>query len=510
MSSGTPPMIVSVWSGMSSVEAPLVSVAGQPSTTGVAAWLTTTDHRQIGRMTIVASSVWLLVAATFGALVGWERIADSSLIFTEMASTQMVVLARILAVFGVLAPLLLGVAISAVPGQIGAREMALPRLALLGMYLWLFGTATTTFAVLNNGVPGGDATMIDLHLLALGTTIVGLLAGWVAVFTTVATSRRAGLTLANASLLSWSSLVGAFAALITFPVLLGTVIYVGVDHRYGQLAFGGSKDIMEWLGWGSTQPQTFIYSIVAFGLLAQLAPAMARRSQPVKGAMLVGIGLVASAAVGTVSQTAHVFVWDGTLADKLQSLVPFALYNGLPLLGALIVLALSLLALKGSNPKLLVPFVPVFLGAGMVLTGMLGNLVQHIESTNLIGTTFDEGARIYMVYGAALTAWGAIAYFGPSWTARTMKASAVLVVSAVGFLGTVLAGLPMYVAGFAGQPADEVSGFDYSGPSAVFNAISTLGHAAMLLAVAGGAALALKSFATGPQTGTNPWGVEEQ
>ena len=495
---------------MSSVEAPLVGVTGASPTTGVAAWLTTTDHRQIGRMTIAASSLWLVVATALGALVGVERIADSSLIFTELASTQMVVLARVLAVFGVLVPLLLGVAISTVPTQIGAREMALPRLAMLGMYLWLFGTATMTFAVLNNGVPGGDAMMIDLHLLALGTTIVGLLAGFVALFTTVATSRRAGLTLANASLLSWSSLVGAFVALITLPVLLGTVIYVGVDHRYGQLAFGGSKDFMEWLGWGSSQPQTFIYSIVAFGLLAQLAPAVTRRSQLIKGAMLVGIGLIASAAVGTVSQTAHVFVWDGTLADKLQSFVPFALYNGLPLLGALVVVALSLAALKGSKPKSLVPFVPAFLGVGMVLTGMLGNAVQHIESAGLIGTSFEEGARIYMVYGAALTVWGAIAYFGPTWTARTMKSSVVLVVSAVGFLGTVLAGLPMYVAGFAGQSADDVSNFDYSGPSAVFNAISAVGHAAMLLAVVGGAAVALKSLATGPQTGTNPWGVEEQ
>lgn len=495
---------------MSSVEAPLVGVTGASSTKGIAAWLTTTHHRQIGRMTIVASSVWLLVAVALSALISFERVADTTLVFTEMASTQMVFLARTLAVFGVLVPLLLGVAIATVPGQIGAREIALPRLALLGMYLWLFGTVLMVVAVFGNGVPGGDSAMVDLHLLALGTIIIGLLAGWVSVLTTVATSRRAGLTLANASLLSWSSLVGAFASLVTLPVLLGTVIYVAVDHRYGQLAFGGSKDIMEWLGWGSTQPQTFIYAIVGFGVLAQVAPLAAKQSQLVKGAMLTGIGLIASATVGTVSQTAHLFVWDGSLVDKAKSFVPYALYNGLPLLGALVVVAISLLAAKGSKPKSLVPFVPAFLGIGMMLTGMLGNAVQHVESAGLLGTTFEEGARTYMVYGAALTAWGAIAYFGPVWTARTMKSSAVLAISVLGFLGTVLAALPMYIAGFAGQPANEVSSFDYSGPSAAFNAISAAGHAAMLLAVVGGIALALKSFSTGPQTGTNPWGVEEQ
>jgi heme/copper-type cytochrome/quinol oxidase subunit 1 len=495
---------------MSSAEAPVLGVAGTPSVPGLAIWLTSTDHRHIGRLTIGVSTLWLAFVAVLGVLVGLERVADSSMLFGNLAAPQMVILARVLGVFGVLIPVLMGVAIATVPGQVGASTIAMPRLASLGMYLWLLGVVTLIVAVFNNGVPGGDAAMLNLHLLALGTIIVGLVAGWLAVFTTVATSRRAGLTLANAPLLSWSGLVGAFAALITLPVLLGTVIYVGVDHRYGQLAFGGSKDVMTWLGWGSTQPQTFIYAIVAFGLLAQLAPSVAQRSQPLRGALLVGIGLIAATAVGTVSQTTHSFVWEGSLTDKVKSFVPYALYNGLPLLGALIILGLSLLALKGCTVKSLVPFVPVLLGAGMVFTGMLGNAVQQIDAAGLAGTSFEEGAGIYMVYGAALCAWGAVAYFGPSWTARTMKSSAILGVSGLGFLGTVLAGLPLYLAGFAGQQVGAVGRFDYSGPKQVFNALSMLGHGAMASAVIVGAAVALKSFSTGSQTGTNPWGVEGQ
>ena len=495
---------------MSSVEAPVVGVASTPSASGLATWLTSTDHRHIGRMTIGMSTLWLVVVTVISAVVGLERVADSSALLSELASTQLVVAARVIGVFGVLIPLLLGVAIATVPRQVGAPTIALPRLAALGVYSWFLGVVMLLVAIFNNGVPGGDAAMVDLHLLALGTIIVGLLAGWLAVFATVATSRRAGLTLANASLLSWSGLVGAFAALITLPVLLGTVIYVAVDHRYGQLAFGGSKDVMNWLGWGSTQPQTFIYAIPVFGLLAQLAPAFAKRSQPLRGAMLVGIGLIAATAIGTVSQTAQFLTWDGTLADKLKSFVPFALYNGLPLLGALVVLALSLLALRGGRMKLLVPFVPVFLGAGMVLTGMIGNFVQQIEAAGLAGTSFEEGARTYIVYGAALAAWGAIAYFGPQWTARSIKSSAILVVSALGFLGTVLAGLPMYVAGFAGQQAGAVGGFEYSGPKEVFNAISLIGHVAMAIAVVLAAVTSLTSLARGPQTGANPWGQGEQ
>lgn len=487
-----------------------MGVVGTQSTSGIAAWLTSTDHRQIGRLTLVASTLWLLVASVFGALIGVERMTDSSKVFQDDAISQMVVAARMLGVFGVLVPILLGVAIATIPGQVGANGIAMPRLAMLGMYLWLFGVATSVVAIFSNGIPGGDPEMMDLHLLGLGSLVVGLVAGWLSVFTTVATSRRAGLTLANASILSWSALVGAFAAIVTLPVLLGTVIYVAVDHRYGQLAFGGTKDVMEWLGWGSAQPQTFIYAIVAFGLLAQLAPAMARRSQPAKGAVLVGIGLIAATAVGTVSQTSHSFDWAGSASEKLKSFIPYALYNLLPVLGALVVLGLSLLAVKGANPKMLAPFIPVFLGAGMVLTGMLGSAFQHVESADLIGTSFEEGARIYVVYGAALAAWGAVAFFGPSWTARSLKSSTILAVSAIGFVGTVLAGLPMYVAGFAGQPADEVAGFDYSGPRELFNALSSAGHASVALAIVVGTGVALRAFSSGPQQTTNPWGVDPQ
>ncbi|MGA1262178.1 MAG: cbb3-type cytochrome c oxidase subunit I, partial [Ilumatobacteraceae bacterium] len=183
------------------------------------------------------STLWLVVVTVISAVVGLERVADSSALLSELASTQLVVAARVIGVF---VKLLLGVAIATVPRQVGAPTIALPRLAALGVYSWFLGVVMLLVAIFNNGVPGGDAAMVDLHLLGLGTIIVGLLAGWLAVFTTVATSRRAGLTLGNASLLSWSGLVGAFAALITLPVLLGTVIYVAVDHRYGQLAFGGS------------------------------------------------------------------------------------------------------------------------------------------------------------------------------------------------------------------------------------------------------------------------------
>ena len=490
---------------MSAVEAPPVMGAVATSdvgrSVGIGAWIITTDHRRIGRMTLVASAVWLIAAAAPGAVLGFERVASSSMFLPADAVAQMFVLMETLAAFGVALPVLFGVAVAVVPTQVGARTIAMARVALLGFHAWLIGVALMVIAILANGGPaGGNTEMVDLFMIGLGTTIVGLLATAVALFATVAASRASGLSLSDSSLLSWSGLVGSVAVLVSLPVLLGTVIYVAVDHQYDRLAFGGAKSVMSWIGWGFTQPQTFVYAIVAVGLLAEMAPSMAVRRQPLRGAMLVGIGLVAATVVGTVTQTTQDFVWAGSFVDKVDSFVPFALYNLLPVLGTGLVLLLALGAVKGGEPKRFVPFVPVFLGVGMIFTGMVGNAIQHIESADLAGTVFAEGVTIYVVYGAVLAAWGAVALYGPGWTSRSIGSKTVLGIAGLGFVATVLAGLPMYIAGFADQPAAAVGEFTYSGPQELFNAVSALGHALMVLAVVGGTLAALKSLGTGPRT----------
>lgn len=490
---------------MSAVEASPVTGAVVASdagrSVGIGAWIVTTDHRRIGRMTLVASAIWLIVSASLGAVLGFERVASSTTFLTADAVAQMFALMETLAAFGVVLPVLFGIAVAVVPTQVGARTIAMARVALLGFYAWLIGVALMVIAIGANGGPaGGNTEMVDLFMIGLGTTIVGLLATSVALFATVAASRAAGLSLSDSSLLSWSGLVGATAVLVTLPVLLGTVIYVAVDHQYDSLAFGGAKSIMSWIGWGFTQPQTFVYAIIAVGLLAEMAPAMAGRRQPLRGGMLVGIGLVAATVVGTVTQTSQDFVWAGSFVDKVDSFVPYALYNLLPVLGIGLVLLLALAAVKAGEPKFFVPFVPVFLGVGMIFTGTVGNAIQHIESAGLAGTVFAEGATIYVVYGAVLVAWGAVALYAPGWTSRSIGSSTVLGVAALGFVATVLAGLPMYIAGFADQPAASVGEFTYSGPQELFNAVSALGHVLMVVTVLGGSLAAFKALTTGPRS----------
>ena len=492
---------------MSTVEVPSLAHSPHPTALGLAGeWLTTTDHRRIGRMFIGGAAVWLATMVVVSTILGAERIASDSSLVPADSVLQLFSLVRTLASFGVMIPLFIGLAIVVVPMQVGARAISFARVASLGFYLWLIGSGLIVGAIAANGGPGGgNAQMVDLYLIGLALSILGALAASVSLFSTVLTARTAGMSLADAPMLAWSSLVGAAALLLTLPVMLGTIIFAAVDHHYERLAFGGNEGIMTWLGWAFTQPQTFIYVVVALGVLADMTPVMARAKQPLRGAVVIGLGLVTTALVGTVSQTSHSLNWSGSLTDKAKSFVPYALYNLLPLLGLVIVLATALLAVVSGKPKIIAPFVPTALGVGMIMTAMLGNAVQRIDQAGLSGTVFDEAALIYLTYGSVLVAWGALAFWGPRIWGKMLSDVAVVGLGVLGFIATVLASLPYYIAGFANQPADVASDFDYSGPQSLWNLLSTGGHALMALCVLAAVATVIRARMSGVNATEDPW-----
>ena len=464
---------------MSAVSAPsaISSSPSEPLVGAVGAWLTTTDHKRIGRLFIGLSVFWLLGVSSVATILGFERVADATNTFNVNAVPQLFAFTRVGLMFGVALPMLIGLAIAVVPLQVGARSIAVARVAALGFWAWAAGSAMVIVSIVGNGGPGGgNVDLVDVYLLGLGLGLVGLLAAAVSLCTTVMTARCPGMTLDRVPMFSWSALVAAVSVLLTVPVALGTVIFVAVDHHFGRLVFGGNKGIDTWLGWSLGHPQSFVYALMSFGILADIAPVAARRRQLLRGGMLVAIGLISAVVFGAVTQTSQVFDWSGTPSDKASSFIPYALFNLLPLLGAVLVIGLALFTLVNGKPRLLAPFVPAFLGVGMVVTGMLGSAIEHISSAGLIGTVFGEGVNYYIGYGAVLSAFAGIVYWAPKLWGSTPPAPAVLGLSGLAVIGIVLSSLPYYIAGFADQPASAVGDFDYSGPSSLWNGASMVGH----------------------------------
>ena len=470
-------------------------------------WVTSADHKKIGRLFIGWSLIHALEVAVIGALFGFERISPSHMqILNGDSVIQLFSLYKHVLVLGTLASLLLGIAIAVVPMQVGSKAISFPRLAQFAFWSWLFGSALVLISIIGNGGPGGGSRdMVDLYLLGVATVCVGLIAGSVSVATTVLTSRAPGMQLDMIPAFSWSALVGSVATLLSLPVAIGTIIYLYVDHEHAMVAFGGNSDISKWLGWVFTTPQIFVFVVMALGILAEVAPVTARTRQPQRGAVLVGLSLVTTAVLGAVTQSTHMLDTSGTGSETVKSAVMFLLFNGLPLLGVLASVAVALLSFKDGSPRVNAPFGAALLGAFMILLGALSSFIAHITSVDVAGTSFAEGTTLALVYGGVLTSLGALAYWAPKLWGVVLPDQKVLGVAALGTMGTVLAALPLFIAGFQKQPEGSAFGFDYDGPIALWNLLSGVGSVLIVVSVVAFVGLLLQTVRSGDQAPDDPW-----
>lgn len=490
--------------------------------TGAANWVVTTDHKRIGRMYIGFGMLAAAASAVLGLLLGLERADESSALLDGDALLQMFQAYRVGLVFGAILPLALGLSIAVAPLQLGARSIAFPRLALTGFYAWLGGLSLTMAALgANGGIGGGDSDAIDLFLAGHGLMILGLLASAGCVATSVLTTRAPGMTMRRVPLFAWSALIGALGMLLVLPVVFGAIVYLFIDHRYAQLNFGGSESIGVWIGWAFSVPAVAVFALPAVGVATELVPVTFKARHAMRGVTFAGIALVGvTALAATTQQFVHDVTIDTTSREFFEGVVPMLIFTGLPILGVLIVLALGALTAKNGiangRPRIGAAFVFSFLGLGMIEVGLVGNLLQSITDLELSGTTFEEGATLYVVYGTALAVMGGIVFWAPKLWGRAMSDKQVTPLALLGVLGVILASLPLYVAGFLDQtggiPANDadvasILAIDDVEGGAVWTILSLIGHGLMALTIVAFIGLMLKSFTGGgEQAAQNPFG----
>jgi heme/copper-type cytochrome/quinol oxidase subunit 1 len=497
----------------------VVAAPGEPTRSGrafavVASWVTTTDHKRIGRLFTGLGLVSGLGVAVVAALLGLDRIDPDTQTLSSDSIAQLFSLYRVGLVVLVIAPLALGICIAIVPLQLGARALAYPRMAMLGFWTWLGGGVVIVVAYANNGGPGGgDLHMVDLYLYGLGLCAVGLVLAAVPLATSVMTTRAPGMRLSRVPMLAWSALVGAIGTLVTMSVLFGTLVLVAVDHHYGRLAFGGNKGISQWLGSAFTTPAVFVYVVPLLGAVLDVLATITHRRLPLRGFAIFGISIAASAMLGAATQLRHDWTWQGSdhLVELIQDVLPYALFHLLPIAGVLVVLLVGTMTLMKPSPALNAliagPTLFVVFGLAMVLAGFVSNALLPINNLALAGTVYEEGVVVFVAYGAVLLALGAIAFWGPKLWGRCMPDKAVVPLALLGALATVLAALPLLFAGFNNQPASAVTGpgFDNDFAPKLMNTLVFVGHVLFVLTILAFALLALRTLRSGEAAGDDPW-----
>lgn len=450
--------------------------AAAPLLTAVADWLTSTDHKKIGRMFLCTGLIGLLGTIVVNVIVSLDRAGIANI--DDAATPQLLDAQRVGLVFGTLLPLSVGLCVAVVPLQVGARAIAFPRLAGSGFWMWAGGLLFSIIALANNGGGlGGDPDMVDLFIGAHGLMAIGLAAVGASIAVTVLTTRAPGMTMRRVPFFSMSAMITGIGLVLVMPVLLGTLSYLFLDHRNGREAFGGNIGIYDWASWIFTQPVSFLFAIPALGVLAEGAALLFNQRTPARGVMYAGFALVGVAAFAGVAQQSvfSVSEVDTFGGDAVSEIVPSAFFNLLPLVGITVVLLMSLFLAKpirGAKPNLTPAMVFGFFGVGMIMVGVLGNATYAIEDLGLQNSTFEEGVLVYVVYGLVLAALGGMAFWASKLWGVELPMIKMMPLAGLGVLAAVLASLPNYIAGFD-QQRD------------VYDTVVAVGHALMALTVIG-------------------------
>ena len=462
-----------------------------------AGWLSTSDHKDIGRLYLVTALVFLVLSAAGAAVLGVERLQDGLQVLDRQILSRMSTVVPEAAVLLFLVPCFLGLATYLVPLQVGASDIAFARGSAMGYWTYLIGGGTLLAAyAAGGGVEGSSRVGTDLYLLSLVLLTVATVAALLSVLATVVTLRAPGMTMLDTPLFSWSVLVGGGLLLLVVPVLTARLVELFIAHHFsGEL---GGPDVYRQISWLWGVPTALLLVVPAAGVAAEVVPVLTRSRLRQHAAGMAVLGALGLLGFGAWAQ----------LDDGLDNLLGIAV--GL----AGVLPALALLGLLGDTARRggFARKAPLLLAFGAVVHLVLGALAGAllvIPGLELRGTAWEAGHFDALVFGTGvLGAYAALWYWAPKLWGVHLGEGAGMAAFFLGFWGAALlaaAGLASGLLADQALGATEVAGTSLA---PVLNGAGALGAAMVAL---GALLVAVQVVArSGRRRGTraiaDPWG----
>ena len=295
-------------------------------------WVTTTDHKTIGHLYLITTFIWFLIGGLFALFIRAE-LARPGLQFMSMEQyNQAFTMHGTIMLLFFATPLFVGFANVIMPLQIGAADVAFPRMNMLSYWLYLFGSLIVMAGFLT---PGGAASFgwtayaplsnhqyspgigADLWIVGLAIGGVGTILGGVNFVTTIFTMRAPGMTMFRMSIFSWNVLLTSILVLIAFPPLAAALLVLEADRLFGAQVFdpaNGGAMLWQHIFWFFGHPEVYILALPFFGIATEILPVFSRK--PIFGYK----GLIAATiAISALS----VAVWAHHMYASGQIFLPF-------------------------------------------------------------------------------------------------------------------------------------------------------------------------------------------
>ncbi|MFI7703894.1 cytochrome c oxidase subunit I [Nonomuraea sp. NPDC049480] len=298
----------------------------------LAAWLSTTDHKVIGYMYLIASFVFFALAGLMALAIRAELAQPDLQLIGNEQYNQLFTMHGTIMMLLFATPLFAGFANVVMPLQIGAPDVAFPRLNAVSFWLFLFGGLIVVsgfftpggaadfgwfaYTPLSEGTfspsIGGDLWIMGLALAGLGTIL-----GAVNFFTTIVCMRAPGLTMFRMPIFTWNVLLTSMLVLMAFPVLAAALLVLEADRKLGTQVYdpaNGGAMLWQHLFWFFGHPEVYIIALPFFGIITEVIPVFSRK--PIFGY----IGLVgATISISGLSMA----VWAHHMFPTGQVLLPF-------------------------------------------------------------------------------------------------------------------------------------------------------------------------------------------
>jgi cytochrome c oxidase subunit 1 len=281
--------------GEATARRPLGSFTRPKATSGWKSWLTTVDHKRIGIMYGAAALFFFVIGGLEALLIRLQLAAPGQKLYSADLYNQLFTMHGVTMIFLVVIPMGAAFMNYLMPLQIGARDVAFPRLNAFSYWTFLGGgLMLNTSWFLGGGADGGwfayapntGVTFSPSHgmdFYALGLQIAGIasLVGAINLVVTVLNMRAPGMTMMKMPVFTWMGLVTQLLLVFALPVISVALYLLTFDRLFDanffNVAQGADPLLWEHLFWIFGHPEVYILILPAFGIVSEIIPVFSRK-----------------------------------------------------------------------------------------------------------------------------------------------------------------------------------------------------------------------------------------
>jgi len=293
-------------------------------------WLTTTDHKKIGYLYLITSFLYFMVAGVMALLIRAQLAAPGlHIVPTPAIYNQLFTMHGTIMLLLFATPLFAGFTNVIMPLQIGAPDVAFPRLNAFAYWLYFLGAA---IAVSGEFTPGGAADFgwtayaplsetafspnlgSSLWVMGIALTGFGTILGAVNFITTVVTMRAPGMTMFRMPIFTWNAFLTSLLVVMAFPVLAAALLALAADREFGAHVYDSASAgsiLWQHLFWFFGHPEVYIIALPFFGIITEILPVFSRK--PVFGYKALVFATMAIAALSVAVWAHHMYVTGSVL-----------------------------------------------------------------------------------------------------------------------------------------------------------------------------------------------------